>query len=351
MKKDNEEIQYRYLHLQRETKGRKEGTIKKMESAFRIWNKISCNKSYSKPLKEADVFKFKDKLRERTFHGKEVTPGSVYTDLMFMKNFFQWLREQAGYKRIVRADVLECFNPSQDEKNYKNYHNVADYPTMQQVLALCRSVKIQSLIDLRNQAIIAMLFIGALRIDCLASLKIGSFNSREKSLDLNPNKGVRTKFSKRFKTVLFVFAPELMNLVTDWYRLLVDSGYGPNDPFFPKARQEMDGCAFIESTELTKEHISASRIRAMLKTVYQIAGMPYYNPHSYRHSCINQAMELAEDAQDIKAISMNVGHKAIDLIMAIYAQLPDKLLVRLIHDLGKNHVIPDRNYHEIQEES
>lgn len=330
---DNLETQYKYLRWLKESKSKKEGTIKKMEGTFKKWNSISKNKSFKTPLKEGDILKFKEKLRESTYRGNDISPGTVYMDLTNMKNFYLWLSERPGYKRIVKPDVLEYFNPSQDEKNFRYCHESVLYPSKQQVYQLCRSVNIKSVVDSRNQAIIAFLYIAGIRIDSLASLKMSSYKPRENYIDLNPKKGVRTKFSKHFKTYLFCFAPELTKVFTDWYQLLLDSSYGPNDPLFPKAKIEIDGCSFIESTELIKEHMSASRIRAIIKSQCHKAGLPHYNPHSFRHSCIAEAMELAEDAQDIKAISQNVGHESIYYVMTIYGKLPDKLLSRIIKDL------------------
>jgi integrase len=195
-------------------------------------------------------------------------------------------------------------------------------------------MKINSIIDLRNQAMLAMLFIGALRIDCLASLKVGSFNPRDASVDLNPKKGIRTKFSKKFKTFLFPFSSDLMIIVANWHKLLIESSYGLNDPLFPKAKQEILGCSFIESTEITKEHLCSSRMRAIIKSVFQKTALPYYKPHSFRHACIARAMDLAEDAQDIKAISQNIGHESIFHVMTRYAQLPEKTLKAIIQNLG-----------------
>jgi integrase len=323
------------MKYQTEAQGRKSGTIKKAENALKHWDDFTNNKAYKKTLLPDTICSFKDNLRAPDKDGHERSPGTVSDILLQLKPFFHWLSEQPGYKSVIQKSNLQYFNPNQDEKNYRYYREVREYPTQQQVMQLYRSVNPVSLPDQRDKALIAFMYLSGLRIDTIASLTIGSFDSRSLRVDQNPNKGIRTKFSKHTVSYVFEFDDDLTKTIRDWHALLKEKGFGNSDPLFPKAAMEKEGLSYTNSTDICKEPITSSRLRKIIKERFKEANLPYFNPHSFRHAAVGNAIANADNAEEIKAISQNMGHESVIHIFNTYGKLPEKTLQNCIKNIGK----------------
>ncbi len=340
MKNNNTLIQYEYTKYLRQAKRRKEGTIRKAEYALKCWSMFSKNKDIKKGINPDMICTFKEKLREGSIKGiSNICLGTINDILVQLKAFFNWISLKPGYKSKVKSSDLEYFNSSYEELYYRFNKNIQEYPTLEQILIICRSIEIINIIDERDRAFIAFLFISGVRIDALASLKIGSYIINKRMIDQSPKKGVRTKFSKHITTTIFHFNEELITYFENWYNKLKTDGFGINDPLFPQAKKANEGVTFINSTNISKNAMTSQGFRYILKNRCRNAGLPYFPPHSFRHGCIAYAMENAKDALDIKAISQNVGHEGISLILTTYGKLHERELSNCIKNIGgKNEI-------------
>jgi len=323
---------FRYLT---QAKGRKPGSVRKAENAIHCWIKENGKYDFHDRLNSDMIITFKTKMRDMHRKPKKLSPGSVMDILLQLKQFFQWLSLQPGYKSKINSSDLQYFQPSPEEISYRAHHRAKDYPTLQQVKLLAKSILINSPVDMRDRALVALLLISGIRIDAAASLTIGSFNRKKMYIDQDPKDGVRTKFTKYIKTYLINFDDELFDTVAQWFDYLLKDGSGNRDPLFPKAKVEQDGLAFVKSTELCREFISASQMRRTIKQRCLSAGLPYFNPHSFRHACVALAFESATNAQEIKAISQNLGHETAVHVINTYGQLPEKTIETIIRSLGR----------------
>lgn len=329
-------ILYQYIRYLKEAKGRKDGTIKKAEQALNKWFLEAKGYSTNKPLHSDMIIIFKEHLRKPKPDGSTLAPGTRADILLQIREFFQWLSIQPGYKSKINASVLSYFHPSPEESSYRKHHTSREYPTLHQVKIIVNSIELNSPLDARDQALIAFLLISGIRVDAAASLNIGSLNRRNMSIEQDPRMGARTKFSKFIKTYLINFDNELLQIFLNWHESLLNKGFGNKDPLFPKAQTKQEGLSFVPSTELSREFMSASQIRKIVKQHCYSANMAYFNPHSFRHACVSLAFERARDAQDIKAISINIGHESAVHVIDTYGQLPDKMISKIIHNLGEN---------------
>ncbi len=337
-KNDNHKMIYSYCTYIREGLRKKDASVKKFEHAINLWNKFTKNKDFKKCTNQKYYLEFKEEIRNNTRSiFNQFSPGTVWQILNNLQNFFKWLSQRPGYRKSTKMSDLAYLNPSKDEANYRNYHEVKNYPTLQQVIMLCDSIEIKNDIDLRDRALIAFLFISAIRVDAVASLIICSYKQKPGFIDQNPKQGVRVKFSKQIKTFLFPFNTRLMGYFNDYYTKLIKKGFGNDKPLFPKSEIKMDGLSFCKPDTLSQNFMSSSRIREIIKSRCDEAQIEHFNPHSFRHGCIALAFENAKDAQEVKAISQNVGHASIKHVMTTYGQLPDKTLEQCIKNLGDNH--------------
>lgn len=332
----NQKLTFDYCLYLKNALGRKNATIKKFEYAISLWLKFTKNKDFKLCANQKIYLDFKEALREGSINGKDISPGSISQILYNLKNFMTWLSQKQGYKSVVKISDIEYLNPSQEEKHYKEWANNVDYPTKEQVEFLCKSIKIENDIDLRDRALIAFMLLSAIRIDALVSLKILSYRQKDKMIDQNPKDKIRVKFSKRITTYLFKFDDTLFKYFDDYYSFLINKGHSKKSALFPKAKINMNGSSFCKSTSLSEEHLSASRVREIIRERCKEANLQYFIPHSFRHAAIAQAFENCSDAQEIKAISQNVGHSSITHVMNIYGQLPEKTLKNCIDNISHN---------------
>lgn len=331
----NSKYQYRYIRYLREAKGRKEGTIKKAEDALRRWFAFTKNKTIKAKLSNVKITDFKQELRKVRPNGRRLSPGSIFDVLLQVKSFFEWLSQQPGFKSLINASDLAYFSPNREEMEYRKYHNRKKYPTLQQVKLLIKSIPPDAIISRRDRSFIAFLLLSGIRADAAVSLTLGNFDRELMMVDQNPRDGVRTKFSKRIKTVLMPFDEELYQIVGNWYDELIELGFGFDDPLFPKAKTAVEGISFVPSGELSRGYISASQMRKVISEHCQTADLPNFSPHSFRHACVKLAMDLAKDGRSIKAISKNLGHNSAIHIIDTYGQMTDMDLMQIIKSLGE----------------
>jgi len=63
---------------------------------------------------------------------------------------------------------------------------------------------------------------------------------------------------------------------------------------------------------LERSHWStASPIRGIFRDAFRLAGLPYFNPHSFRNTLVRLGEELCKSPEAFKAWSQNLGHEKV----------------------------------------
>ena len=138
-----------------------------------------------------------------------------------------------------------------------------------------------------------------------------------KHLDLIENRvyqdarEVNTKFSKTFHTYFFPVDDEIRAIVADWVGYLREKLlWGNDDPIFPATRVTLGETREFEASGLKREHWSnASPIRSIFREAFLSAGLPYFNPHSFRTTLVQLGEEVCKSPEQFKAWSQNLGHE------------------------------------------
>jgi integrase len=113
--------------------------------------------------------------------------------------------------------------------------------------------------------------------------------------------------------------------VADWIGYLREElGFGPDDPLFPATRSGIAENGTLAPIGLTREcWATASPIRAILKAAFHAAGLPYFNPHSFRKTLVRLGMEVCRgSAEAFKAWSQNLGHDEVLTTFSSYGNIP-----------------------------
>ena len=67
---------------------------------------------------------------------------------------------------------------------------------------------------------------------------------------------------------------------------------------------------------------STGPIREVFRRGFAAAGLPYFNPHSFRDMLVHHAMRLGLGPEELKAWSQNLGHADVLTTLTSYGQVP-----------------------------
>jgi integrase/recombinase XerD len=159
---------------------------------------------------------------------------------------------------------------------------------------------------------------------------------------------VRTKFSKSFTTVFFPVGDHVRQIVVDWVGYLMkDKLWGLDDPVFPATRVVVGAGRQFEASGLDRKHWSnTTPIRAIFREAFTRAGLPYFNPHSFRKTLAQLGEKLCRTPEEFKAWSQNLGHEKVLTTFSSYGEVAAERQTDIIRRLAQP-IDPDSQFDEI----
>jgi integrase len=193
----------------------------------------------------------------------------------------------------------------------------------------------RSEIDLRDRALIAFTILTGARHSALASIKLKHVDLMAGRIYQDPPE-VRTKFSKPIETIFFPVGADIRSIVEDWVNYLQrDKLWSSDDPLFPRPLMGQNDVFQFEIVGLERKHwTSASRICAIFRHAFEAAGLPYFNPHSFRHTLVRLGQQLCRTPEDFKAYSQNLGHEGVLTTFTSYGEVGLQRQSEIIRDLA-----------------
>jgi integrase/recombinase XerD len=106
---------------------------------------------------------------------------------------------------------------------------------------------------------------------------------------------------------------DIRAVVVDWVNYLRQGKlWGLDDPLFPTTKVAVGADLRFAAAGLDRRHwSSAGPIRTIFKDAFATAGLPYFNPHSFRKTLALLGGDLCETAEHYKAWSQNLGHNHV----------------------------------------
>ena len=223
-------------------------------------------------------------------------------------------------------------------------------PTLEQVKRVINLMPADTAIERRNRALIAFTLLTGARDGAIASMKV-------KHVDLAGNsvyqdaREVDTKFSKTFTTFFFPVGDEVQQIVVDWLAYLREKLFwGNDDPLFPATRMEQNAAFQFEAVGLERKHWStAAPIRAIFREAFVSAGLPYFNPHSFRDTLAQHGQLVCPTIEAFKAWSQNLGHDGVLTTLVSYGQVATNRQGEIMQGLAKPRDAVQSNADEIAE--
>ena len=343
----NERIKRRYFTYLAEAQGYSEASIDAVAKALARFEAYTRYKDF-KAFHIEQAKAFKRDLADQRGHrsGEPLSKATLYATLTALKRFFVWLAGQPGYKSRISYSDAEYFNLSAKETRIAKATRLSRVPTLEQIRHVIQTIPASTEIQRRDRALIAFTILTGARDGAIASFKIRHIDIQQGKIDQDARE-VRTKFSKSFITIFFPVGDDIRAVVTDWVVYLrTKKLWGLDDPLFPATKVATGDNLLFAAVGLDRKHWSnANPIRTVFKEAFAAAGLPYFNPHSFRKTLALLGGELCETPEQYKAWSQNLGHEHVLTTFMSYGQVSSHRqaeIIRMIraepggtHDDGK----------------
>lgn len=320
---ENERIKRKYFTYLKDARGQSEQSLDAAAKALARFEEYTQHKGF-KAFHFEQAVAFKRHLAEQKakLSGEKLSKATLHATLTQLKRFFQWLSDKPGYKSRFQYSDAEYFNLSEKDTRVATARREQKAPTLEQVKHVIATMPTGTDIERRNQALIAFTLLTGARDSAIASMKL-------KHIDLNADcihqdaREVKTKFSKTFDTFFFQVGEEVRVIVAEWVKYLREEKlWGNDDPLFPATRIEYGASRQFEVAGLNRMCWSnATPIRTIFRDAFVAAGLPYFNPHSFRNTLVRLGQETCKTPEHFKSWSQNLGHEQVLTTLTSYGEV------------------------------
>ena len=333
---ENERIKRKYFSYLKEAKRYSESTVDAVAKALNRFEEYTKYRDF-KSFHSQQAVGFKNHLYHQKGQrsSERLSKATLHATLTQLKHFFHWLAGQPGYKSRFQYSDSEYFNLSEKDTRIATAQREQRAPTIDQIKHVLNSMPASTEIDCRNRAVIAFALLTGARDSAIASMKL-------KHVDLiagcvhQDAREVKTKFSKTFDTFFFPVGDEIVQILEDWIRFLrKEKLWGNDDPIFPRTKIALTADRQFGAVGLDTSHwSSASPIRIIFREAFQKAGLPYFNPHSFRNTLAQLGEEVCQSPEEFKAWSQNLGHEKVLTTFTNYGKVSCDRQGAIIRALG-----------------
>lgn len=319
----NERIKRKYFAYLKEAMRHSEPTVDAVAKALNRFEVYARHRDF-KAFHFEQAVAFKKHLAEQKakLSGNKLSKATLHATLNQLKQFFQWLSRETGYKSRIQYSDAEYFNLSEKDTRIATAKREQRSPTMAQIKHVIASMPANAEIERRNRALVAFTLLTGARDSAIASAKL-------KHIDLQAGcffqdaRDVKTKFSKTFTTFFFPVGDEIVEIVAGWVSYLRDELlWGNDDPVFPTTRIAVGASRQFEVVGLDRKHWStATPIRTIFRDAFASAGLDYFNPHSFRKTLGQLGETTCKTPEEFKAWSQNLGHEKVMTTFLNYGEV------------------------------
>lgn len=333
----NERIKRSYLTYLKEARQLSEQSLDGVAKAL---NRFEVDTKFRdfRTFRSEQAVAFKRHLSEQANGrtGEPLSKATMLSTLAALRNFFRWLSSQRGYRSHLNYADADYFNLSEKETRIAKAPRSERVPTLEQIRHVLGRMPSATDLEKRDRALIAFTVLTGARDGAIASLKLKHVDLVEGCLVQDPRE-VRTKFSKSITTFFFPVGEDIRRIVTDWVSfLLTERHWGMDDPLFPCTRMVLGPDHRFTAAGLDRKHWSnATRIRIIFKEAFAEAGLPYFNPHSFRKTLGTLGQRICRTPEAFKAWSQNLGHEQVMTTLTSYGAVATARQAEIIRSLSK----------------
>jgi integrase len=321
---DNERIKRAYFAWMRNAKGSSEASVDAAAAAIHRFESHARFRDF-KGLHTEQAIAFKRHLRDQAngVTGEPLSASTIYSILSALKAFFKWLAGQPGYRSRISYSDADYFSADRAITAIAKAQREPMVATLEQICHVSNTMPAGTVIERRDRAVVAFAILTGARDRAIASMKLRHVDLIEGRVYQDARQ-VRTKFGKTFTTTFFPVGDVFETILFDWIKhLRTVELWGLDDPLFPKTLVEIEKSGQFTAVGLERAHWStAAPIRKIFRRAFEAAGLPYHNPHSFRHTLVQLGQQLCQSPEEFKAWSQNLGHESPLTTFTSYGQVP-----------------------------
>ena len=280
--------------------------------------------------------------------GERLSKATMLSTLRDLRAFFFWLAHLPGFKSHIAYADADYFNLSDKDVAVARARREKRVPTLEQVQHVLSAMPADTVLERRDRALIAFATLTGARVGGAGVVPAGARRSRRGYVEQDA-RTVRTKFAKTFRTYFMPIGGDALAIFADWI-----ARAGARSPLGPR-RSAVPGNANGPGRQrrLPRRRHLAERLehdaadQRDIPPGFEAAGLPYFNPHSFRDMLVRHAMTLDLSPEAMKAWSQNLGHADVLTTFTSYGSVPAHRQGELIRAAGKpqpaNDVLDDPN--------
>lgn len=332
----NERIKREYLIYLKEAQRYSEPTIDSVGTAIARFEQYNGYKDFKRfHIQQAVGFKKKLAAQINTATGKPLSLATQRATLNTLRSFFSWLAAQPGYKSRLTYAEADYFNLSEKDNRAAQSHTQRPFPSLEQAQHAIRAMPSSTAIEQRDRALVAFTLMTGCRDGALVSLKLKHVDLKNQLVKFDARE-VATKFSKSFETYFMPVGDDVRSMFSNWVSFLTSEHlWAPTDPLFPKTQMEYESGGGFRVGGLAREHwTTANAVRRIFCAAFEQAGLPYFHPHSFRHTLAQLGEQVCRSPEEFKAWSQNLGHEHVMTTFNSYGKVSPSRQAELIRQLG-----------------
>lgn len=322
---DNELAKREYQDFLRNAGGRSEATLDMVAAAihrFEAFNRYRSFKTFRR--EQASSFKAHLAQQKNEATGRPLSKATLYSTLKVLRAFFEWLAREPGYRKALVYSDAQYFNVTENDARVATASRTRPAPTLDQVRRMVEALPAATPLERRDRALVATVMLTGARAAAVASLRLKHLDLARRGL-VQDAREVKTKRAKTFTAFFYPVGEPFEDVVRAWARELAhEHDFGPDDPLFPAARTTIGTDRQFQARGFERRRLSSSSpVREAFRRACAAAGLPYYNPHSLRHTLVRLGYDLDLSAKELKAWSQGFGHTSPLTTLVSYGALSE----------------------------
>ncbi len=270
-------------------------------------------------------------------NGKEMTASYRAKLLEFIRGFYEWARDEIPDRYgSFKKSWIDSLKSKIKDTGLVEEKPIFTLSMVREITAL----KPRSLVEERDIAAVAFLFLSGMRDGAFCSLPIRSVDITRDPIMVRqwPQWGVRTKGDKAANTYLLPNPDleDLREIVRAWHRKIAPI-VGEKGMWFTIFDAGTGNPAANQVPGLSRSGDLGDR----LKLLCARAGIEYASPHRIRHGHVVHAMSYCRSMDELKAVSQNVMHNSITTTESIYGDLPSDSIAATLMVMSQRESDPE----------
>ncbi len=325
-----------YLAYLKESQRNGEQTLDTVAAAIARFEAFTKHRDFKKfHYEQAIAFK-RHLANQKSQRGRDtLSKSTIRSTLAALRAFFRWLAGRPGYRSHFSYSDADYFNPSDRDSRIALAQRPRPVPKLEQIIHILGRMPSDTAPERRDRALMAFLALTGIRDRAAVSLKLRHVDLAE-GVVYQDAREVETKFGKTITTFFFPVGDEPLRILHDWIgELTTVHLWGDDDPLFPATAVRQGAERHFEAIGIKRRHWkNADPVRRAFRAAFERAGLPSYNPHSFRHMLARYGFEVCRTPADLKAWSQNLGHEQMLTTFTSYGRLDPHRQGEIIKALG-----------------